>query len=206
MIKVLTGAIALGLIVFGFTLITPNGTAEMEKSTTSSGEVLDETMKTGDDMMKDDMMKTDDSMSDADMMKGDMEEKAGMTDSVLPKGDMAEGEMKKDTEEAAMTKPGSYEPYSEALLARAETGDVVLFFRASWCPTCRALDADIIKNLGAIPSGLTILDVNYDTATELKKRYGVTYQHTFVQVDSKGNQITKWSGSPSLADIVTKVE
>ncbi len=104
-----------------------------------------------------------------------------------------------------MMKTGSYEPYSADKIAKAGTGNVVLFFRASWCPTCRTVDADIKANLKNIPSDLTILDVNYDDSTSLKQQYGVTYQHTFVQVDAQGNLIKKWSGSPTLAALVLEV-
>jgi hypothetical protein len=38
------------------------------------------------------------------------------------------------------------------------------------------------------------LKTDYDSNNELKKKYGVTYQHTFVQIDSNGNMITKWNG------------
>lgn len=101
---------------------------------------------------------------------------------------------------------GSYETYSPEKLSKAESGDVVLFFRASWCPTCRALDADIKANLGKIPPKTTILDVDYDNSTELKKKYGVTYQHTLVQVDSNGNLIKKWSGSESLDKLISNIK
>ena len=101
---------------------------------------------------------------------------------------------------------GSYEVYGPEKIARASSGDVVLFFRASWCPSCRAVDADIRANLGKIPRDLTILDVNYDDSTELKKKYGVTYQHTFVQVDANSNLIKKWSGSATLQAIVGQVQ
>lgn len=101
---------------------------------------------------------------------------------------------------------GSYEAYSPEKIAMAENGDVVLFFRASWCPTCRAVDSDIKANLDDIPSDLTILDVNYDDSSDLKQKYGVTYQHTFVQVDAEGNQIKKWTGSPTLASLVSEVQ
>lgn len=105
-----------------------------------------------------------------------------------------------------MPTSGSYEPYSAARVALASPEQpVVLFFRAPWCPTCRALDADIRAKLSAIPTGLTILDVDYDTATELKQRYGVTYQHTLVQVDAQGNLLKKWSGSPTLAALAGQV-
>lgn len=104
-----------------------------------------------------------------------------------------------------MMKSGSYEAYSTEKLARAETGDVVLFFHASWCPSCRGLDADIEKNLGTIPSGVSILQVDYDTESELKKKYEVTYQHTLVQVAADGTMIKKWSGSPTLASVVSQI-
>jgi|SRR3989344_4630755 len=117
--------------------------------------------------------------------------------------------MKNDTtivDDAMMQKAGSYEAYSaEKVSARAETGNVVLFFRASWCPTCRALDTDIQAHLDEIPSDLTILDVDYDNSASLKKKYGVTYQHTFVEVDKDGNQIKKWFGSPTLVALVAEI-
>ena len=101
---------------------------------------------------------------------------------------------------------GSYEAYAPEKIAKASSGDVVLFFRASWCPTCRAVDADIKTNLSKIPSDLTILAVNYDDSASLKQKYGVTYQHTFVQVDKNGNLIKKWSGSPTLSSLVAEVK
>lgn len=136
------------------------------------------------------------------MMTG---EKAVMENNVIEK-DSGAVMMQKD-EGVIMTKVGSYEKYESSKVTMASaTHDVVVFFRASWCPTCIALDRDIKVNLKAIPESLTILDVNYDNSTELKKKYGVTYQHTFVQVDNKGNLIKKWSGSPTLASLVSEVK
>jgi thioredoxin 1 len=101
-------------------------------------------------------------------------------------------------EDAAMAKEGAWidQAAYEADSAKFhEAGDVVLFFNASWCPTCKAtvesLDAD------GVPAGLTVVSVDYDAATDLKKQYGVTVQHTFVQVDEQGNQLAKFSGAPS---------
>jgi thiol-disulfide isomerase/thioredoxin len=115
-------------------------------------------------------------------------------------------EMMKKDEGAMMAKAGTYEAYSPEKLALAEKGKVVLFFRASWCPTCRSLDADIKAHLSAIPEGVTILDVDYDNSTALKQKYGVTMQHTLVQVDAKGTLIAKWTGSPTLAGIVSNIK
>ena len=101
-----------------------------------------------------------------------------------------------------MGEPGQYLPYDASLLARAETGKVVLFFHAAWCPTCKGLEKNINMNLNDIPTDLTILKVDYDTASDLKDKYGIVIQHTLVQVDSKGNEITKWTGGYDIASIV----
>lgn len=126
---------------------------------------------------------------------------------VQPAGDaaMKEKSMAEETT-GAMSAGGTYVSYSADKLGFAQTGKVVLFFRASWCPTCRAVDADIRSNLSAIPKNLIILDVNYDEAKDLKTRYAITAQHTFVQVNATGEMLSKWSGSSTLADIVKRVQ
>ena len=45
----------------------------------------------------------------------------------------------------------------------------VLFFYASWCPTCRAADADITAKQSSIPSGLVIHKVDYLTQVNSRK-------------------------------------
>ncbi len=101
---------------------------------------------------------------------------------------------------------GIYTEYSEELLANAESGTVLLFFHAGWCPSCRALDKDISRNLDNLPEDMTILKLNYDTETELKKKYGVTRQHTLVQVDADGNMIKTLSGlSNTLDQVLSKI-
>ena len=138
------------------------------------------------------------------MEKKAMEEKAMMEQEKM--GDKAAMENKDgammenkdgammEKKDGAMMSKGSYEAYDPSKLAMADHGKVVLFFRASWCPTCKALDADIKAHLASIPEGVHILDVDYDNSADLKQKYGVTMQHTLVQVDAKGNLITKWSG------------
>ena len=99
----------------------------------------------------------------------------------------------------------NYLDYSESFLTRANEGKVVLFFKANWCPTCNALDKDILKNLNKIPEDVTILKIDYDTAIDLKKKYEVVTQHTMVQVDAQGNEITKWVGGNTLSTILERV-
>lgn len=102
-------------------------------------------------------------------------------------------------------KAGLYTPYDQKLIANAATGKVVIFFHASWCPTCQALDADIRAHLSDIPSNVTILKADYDTSTALKKKYGVVLQSTYVQVDKNGNEIQKWSDTPSFAEFMSHI-
>jgi thiol:disulfide interchange protein len=110
-----------------------------------------------------------------------------------------------EAEAAPVATSGLYADYSEEHLARAADGPVVLFFSAAWCPTCRALDRDITANQATIPAGVTILQVDYDSAVTLRQQYGVTTQHTLVQVDAAGNELKQWSGSTRLSDLLTEV-
>jgi len=88
-----------------------------------------------------------------------------------------------------------YLTYSESNLAKAKAhGRAVLYFWASWCPTCKVLDAELKERGNELPDDVTILQVNYDTEDELKEQYGITQQHTLVQIDSDGNEVEKWIG------------
>ena len=133
-------------------------------------------------------------VEDAMMESGDVMEKDGdsMTES--------------DSKGEVMSKEGSYESYDASKLSRAEDGDLVLFFHANWCPSCRSLDSKINEELKDIPDGLTILKTDYDTQKELRKKYGLTSQHTLVQVDKDGNMIQKKIGSNNLSDITSWVK
>ncbi|MBI5456985.1 thioredoxin family protein [Candidatus Kaiserbacteria bacterium] len=157
----------------------------------------EETMMKDEAVQKDVMEKEEDSMMEKDEM--DADDSIKKDEIMKTEGDAME-------KGAMMAHGGTYEAYSPEKIAWAEAGDVVLFFRAAWCPTCRTVDADIKAHLSQIPENLTILDVNYDDSASLKQKYGVTYQHTFVQVDMQGTMIAKWSGSPTLSDIVARVK
>ena len=97
---------------------------------------------------------------------------------------------------------GVYADYDSALVGKTE--NTVLFFHANWCPSCRAADTGISG--GTVPGGLTILKTDYDSNTELKKKYKVLSQHTFVQVDANGDFIKKWVGGNDVAAIVENLK
>lgn len=77
--------------------------------------------------------------------------------------------------------------------ALAAQGPVVLFFAADWCPTCIGALRDINAN-GSRLGDITVVVVDYDSASDLKSRYGVTSQHTFVQIDAGAGRLAAWNG------------
>ncbi|MCA9365193.1 MAG: thioredoxin family protein [Candidatus Moranbacteria bacterium] len=102
---------------------------------------------------------------------------------------------------------GAYVDYDASIVSvAAAEGSAVLFFKADWCPSCRALDEDIIENLSLISDGMTIFKVNYDKEIELRQKYGITSQHSFVLVDAQGELLKKWIGSPTLESLMSQVE
>lgn len=77
----------------------------------------------------------------------------------------------------------------------------VLFFRAYWCGACADAAAHIADEAPSGPSDLVVIEVDYDDAGDLKRRYGVTLQHTFVQVDAAGAELGQWTGFGTLAEL-----
>lgn len=87
-----------------------------------------------------------------------------------------------------------YRAYSPSEFEAARNKKRVYFFHAAWCPTCRAAEEEFVANLNKIPSDVVLFKTDYDTQKELKKRYGITYQHTFVSVDADDRLLQKWTG------------
>jgi len=92
----------------------------------------------------------------------------------------------------------------QAAQALAAKGTVVYAFLATWCPDCKATAADVEKNFGMLPSNFTLIYVNYDTQTTLKQKYGIVYQHSYVQIDASGKKLAAWSGTRTVDAIVKK--
>lgn len=95
------------------------------------------------------------------------------------------------------TASGRYVPYTAADFAAAKGKKRVLFFFAPWCPTCVPTDKNFQTNPDGIPEDVILFKVDYDSSTDLKRKYGITYQHTFVYVDEEGNAIQTWNGGGS---------
>ncbi len=79
---------------------------------------------------------------------------------------------------------------AEALAAKAPT---VLFFAADWCPSCQSDLKDINAN-GKRLGKVNVVVVDYDKSAELKTKYGITAQDSFVQIGSMGEKLAVWNG------------
>lgn len=115
---------------------------------------------------------------------------AGMSASVTPTADPQVGH------QLRVAKSSGHKVIFTTLddaLALAAKGPTILFFAADWCPYCQADLKDINAHGGKIPN-VTIVVVDYDTARDLEKTYGVTVQDTFVQIDAKGAKLAIWNG------------
>lgn len=97
-----------------------------------------------------------------------------------------------------------YVDFSPSVLLQAQGQKKILFFHAKWCPTCRQAEEDILSNLENIPADTLIIKVDYDSYQELKKKYNVTYQHTFVVIDDQGEEKDKWNGG-GLKEILARI-
>lgn len=108
--------------------------------------------------------------------------------------------MEKSEDKMIKNSSSRYVEYSTEAYDQAGDKRRVLYFYASWCPICRPTNADFEKNAGKIPEDMVVIRVNYndpDTDSQekdLAKKYGITYQHTFVQIDGQGKQVTIWNG------------
>lgn len=102
---------------------------------------------------------------------------------------------------------GKYVAFSKGISEVQAGKRVVLYFYANWCPTCIPVDKEIQNNTDRIPEDVVIIKVNYNDSDtdseekELAKKHGVTYQHTFVELDDAGNAVQKWNGG-SLDDVL----
>ncbi len=183
----MTWMVVIVLVVIGAVAYYVYGMNETQNTTPNKNNMM-----TGSDaMMKKNAMMKDDS---AMMAETSMEKKNAM--------------MKKDDAPKMMAPIGSvgYMDYSPELATSAmKSGKtVVLFFAASWCPSCKALDKTIQADLGSIPADTLVLKVDYDTSAELKKQYGVVTQHTTVVLGTDGTLKSKKIGAQSVAEVVGK--
>lgn len=179
--QIIIGIVAAVVVIGGLVVFSMNQ---------SKNEVASDKM-TGDAMMSGEEKMTGDA---AMMQQNKMEQDKMAADKMT--GDAMMSSEEKMTGDAMMAKNGMYKEYSATTVeAEQKAGNkVVLFFHAAWCPDCKKADAAFKASPESIPAGVTVLKTDYDTTQDLKKKYAITTQHTFVQIDASENQVTKWIG------------
>ncbi len=113
--------------------------------------------------------------------------------------------------ESILSGEGKYVAYKDGILDTDTEGRRVLFFYASWCPLCRPVDAALKADTSSLPSDVRIIRVHYNDPETLEsdkkiaQKYAITYQHTFVQIDSQGEEITRWNGG-GIPEILQNIQ
>lgn len=105
-------------------------------------------------------------------------------------------------EETQPTENVRYQDYSPQVFTANTDKKRVYFFHAKWCPTCKVADQEFTSRANEIPQDVIVFKTDYDTEKDLKTKYGITYQHTFVYVDSAGNELAKWNGG-GIAELIS---
>ena len=146
---------------------------------------------------KDDAMMSTSATSSAMSTSSEAPETSAAMDKDAKDG-MKKDAMEKDAmEKDSMNKGGEFVTYEQYMehsdAAMHHDGRTVLFFDASWCPDCQKLKNALSSEHDVIPADVTVVDVDYDSHNDLRKQYGVTMQHTFVEVDAQGNKVSSWS-------------
>ncbi len=137
---------------------------------------------------------TPEQQSAIDSMMDDNNDSAMMEDDTMMENDsMMKGEEQMEAEQHRTF----YSNYAPSVLMDGQTK--VLFFHAAWCPVCRSANTELEEWYAAGLPTRNVYKVDYDTETELKSKYGVTYQHTFVLVDGQGNAIETIQGPSDTA-------
>ena len=97
----------------------------------------------------------------------------------------------------AMSAHGSYVSLADyqAAMSKYAGGSIVYFFSSMTSADSATTDTALMAS-GAIPAKVTVVKVDFDSASELKTTYGVTMADTFVQVDKSGAKVMSWTGQP----------
>jgi hypothetical protein len=78
---------------------------------------------------------------------------------------------------------------------------VYLYFHADRCPSCRILDKALSAETN-FPKNLVVFKINFDTATTLTTKYGITQQHTVIKINKNKDETHRNTTATNLNDIM----
>jgi hypothetical protein len=82
----------------------------------------------------------------------------------------------------------------EQVRALAAKGPAIVWFHAEWCPVCHHTMTNFRARWHEVQPGITLVIADYDAESDLKTRYGITYQNTFLQIAADGSKLAVWNG------------
>lgn len=97
-----------------------------------------------------------------------------------------------------------YTDYSEEKVKNATQKNIILFFHADWCSSCKAFEAKVLSE--NIPEDILILKVDFDKNNELRQKYNILTQTSFVLIDKNWKLIKRWIWSRDISDIIEKID
>ncbi|MEK7255323.1 MAG: thioredoxin family protein [Bacteroidota bacterium] len=153
--------------------------------------------------------------NDATQKTGEaMEKQAGGEQAMVGKeGQAMQGSEGQLNQGKAMVK-STFEPFTKEKYEAAKASGKTIFleFYANWCPICASQKPKLEQGFGELKNqSLVGFQVNYkDNETDadelaLARKFGITYQHTHVLIDSGENVLLRSSESWSKEDVVQKL-
>lgn len=118
-------------------------------------------------------------------------------DSAENAAEEAMGEIKDVAEAVSENFSATYADYDAEAAADQKH---VLFFHATWCPTCVKWDKTVTTGLTDLSSNALIYKADFDTSDALKKQYNVTSHSTAVFINADGS-VAKTEIAPSLESV-----
>jgi len=176
----------LSLVLAGLTISTLGVSAQETKDPAKTGSMMkaDTETKTDGAMMK---------SADSAMMVSEADKKMS-ADPMDPSAYNLKGLGKQVSAWTSVT--------SAMMDAKNEKLTVVYFFAATWCPDCQATYKDLKANYTMLPANFKLVFVNYDRSADLKEKYGITVQHTFLMVGPHGEKKKVWNGGNTVAELI----
>ncbi len=129
-----------------------------------------------------------------------------IVDRVVDEGREAVGEKLKEVSEKMLAEDGDVGVYADASQMDITTHTYnVIFFTASWCPSCVEAEKVFEEQIDDIPAAIAIWRADFDTSQNLRQEYDVDKAHTFVLIDADGEKVSQWQSSASIDDIMLHI-
>lgn len=96
-----------------------------------------------------------------------------------------------------------YIDYDENLIKNFDWR-IILEFYANWCSTCKSFDKSLEDY--DLPENILILKIDFDNSEELRKKYAVLTQSTFVEINNREEVLNRFIGIINIEDLVEKLK